>query len=74
VSSQLASDLVDDRSLRNTRADELSYRADRVREAAGAAALVGLIFAVLTARPSSATDGRREASSAAANTAANGTT
>jgi hypothetical protein len=58
---------------RNARADELSYRGDRVRELAGAGALAGLLVAVLTMRPTPETMRVRGASRPAANTTSNGT-
>jgi hypothetical protein len=74
LSTQLSADL-DPANLarRNDRADELSYRSDRLREAAGVGALVGLLVAVLTGRPGAAMDRARDAPSAAANTTSNGT-
>ena len=54
------------------RADELDHRADRIREAAGVAALLGLVVMLLTARPEAGSSEAPEASSPLANTRSNG--
>jgi hypothetical protein len=55
------------------RAEVLDHRADRIREMAGAASLLGLISLLLTARPEAAAEAPREASSPVASTRSNGT-
>jgi hypothetical protein len=75
LSSRLAGDLAaDDISGRRARADALNYRGDRVREAAGVGALVGLLIAVLTARPGRVATRGRGTTSPDANTISNGMT
>ena len=54
------------------RADELDHRADRIREAAGVAALLGLVLMLLTARPEAGSSDAREATSPLASTRSNG--
>ena len=54
------------------RADELDHRADRIREAAGVAALLGLVLMLLTTRPEAGSSDAREASSPLASTRSNG--
>ena len=54
------------------RADVLSYRSDRLREAAAVPAVVGLLAALLTDAPDP-TGARRAASQPVANTSSNGT-
>jgi len=74
LSSRLTTDLAgDDLVARRERADQLTYRGERLRETASVAALVGLFVGVLTARPARATLRGLEASSPAANTTSNGT-
>jgi len=74
LSSRLTTDLAgDDLVARRERADQLTYRVERLRETASVAALVGLFVGVLTARPARATLRGLEASSPAANTTSNGT-
>jgi hypothetical protein len=58
---------------RNARADQLRYRSDRIEEAATVGAIVGLLVAVLSARPGTVKRQGRETSSPAAKTASNGT-
>jgi hypothetical protein len=74
LSAQLAADLPPaDLVARNARADQLAYRSERVREAASVAALLGLLVALLTARPGTDEVRGREVSSPAANTISSGT-
>ncbi len=54
------------------RADQLDHRAERVREAAGVAALLGLVLMLLTGPPETGTREAPEASSPLANTRSNG--
>jgi hypothetical protein len=75
LSSRLAGDLaVADVAARRARADQLNYRGDRVREAAGAGALLGLLIAVLTGRSGRVASRGRETMSPAAKTISNGMT
>lgn len=73
LSTRLAGDVPEpDLAARKARADQLSYRSDRLREAAAVPALIGLLVAVTTASPGVRGD-RRDASQPAANTTSNGT-
>jgi hypothetical protein len=73
LADRLARDLApDDLEARNARADELSYRSERVREASGVGALLGVLIGVMTGRRSIDHEPRREASKPAPNTTSNG--
>lgn len=54
------------------RADDLDHRADRIREAAALAALVGLVVMLVTVRPEARSGEGRDASSPVANTRSKG--
>jgi hypothetical protein len=57
LSAQLSSDIADaGYDVLQTRADELSYRSDRLRELAAVPALIGLIAALLTDAPEPVAD------------------
>jgi hypothetical protein len=74
LSARLSADLAQDNlSERNKRADQLRYRSERVREWASVGALLGLLVAVLTARPGIDTVRGSAPSSPTANTASSGT-
>jgi hypothetical protein len=73
VSAQLSSDVtVPDYTLLHARADQLSYRSDRLREAAAVPAIIGMLVALLTDVPDSSM-ARRDASQPLAKTSSNGT-
>ena len=74
VSNPMSADLgPSDSAGRLARADELDHRADRIREAAGVAALLGLVLMLLTERPDGAGSREaRDASSPLASTRSNG--
>jgi hypothetical protein len=74
IGARLSADLdPGDISARTFRADDLSHRGDRVREAAGVGAVAGLLIAVLTGRPRTDHTPRRDASQPAPNTTRIGT-
>ena len=74
LSSHLASDLPSaDLVAVQARAEQFANRSDRLREFTGVQGLIGLLVAIVSGRPATARDARREASQPAANTASNGT-
>ena len=74
LSAQMAADLApSDFTAMFARAETLDHRADRIREMAGAASLVGLVLMLLTARPDARSEAVREANSPVASTRSNGT-
>jgi hypothetical protein len=74
LSAQLSADLAPgDVDAHQARADELSFRSDRVRELAAVPAVVGLLAALLTDSPEAAAERRRERRPAAAPSGTNGT-
>jgi Arc/MetJ family transcription regulator len=73
LSDRLSADIArSDLAGLRARADELDHRADRIREAAGVAALLGLVVMLVTARPETRSGEARDASSPLANTSSNG--
>ena len=74
LSARLAPDVSGaDAATVQDRANQLASRGDRLREATGVQGLIGLLVAILTARPAVIRDSRRDAIQPAANTASNGT-
>ena len=74
LSGAMSADLAaSDSTAMFARAEALDHRADRIREMAGAASLLGLVILLLTARPEPAAGAPRADSSPVASTRSNGT-
>jgi hypothetical protein len=74
LSAPFSSDLApDDATAVEARATELDHRSDRLTEAIAVVALVGMLVALIAARPSGADDLARDATSPLASTSSNGT-
>ena len=73
-SASMASDIkAGDSATMLERSQELDHRADRIRELAGAGALMGLLVMLVTARPEARLGSARAEASPAASTRSNGT-
>jgi hypothetical protein len=73
-SAPFSSDLApDDAVAIGARATDLDHKSDRLTEGVAAVALVGMLVALIAARPSGADDLAREATTPLASTSSNGT-
>ena len=74
LSAPFSADLAaDDAHALDVRATELDHKSDRLTEALAVVALLGILVALMTARPSGAEDLARETATPLASTTSNGT-